>query len=106
MPVTVKVARMTKYADVRHMLFSFQAACFYFLTQMCSKLLYTVRPMNAPSAASTAIPIALAPDPLPLMGFPGILVITQSAIRIIVPPIPTKYHGLRYLLIIGTAQNI
>ena len=57
--------------------------------------------MKAAWNTSIASPRGLTGPPLPVIGLPGILVITNSTIRIIVPPIPIKYHGSPHFLIIG-----
>ena len=64
-----------------------------------------VSPMKAACITSIAIAIGPVGNALPLIGLLGSLVITKSMISTIVPPMPTKYHGLPHLLIIGTTQN-
>jgi hypothetical protein len=54
---------------------------------------------------SIASPRGLMGLPLPVIGLSGILVIANSAISTMVPPMPIKYHGSPHLFIIGTTQN-
>src|SRR3712207_3497717 len=61
-------------------------------------IIAAVRPTNAHCIASTAIPISLTMPPLPVIGFPGILVIIHIAMRTSVPITPTPYHTLPHLL--------
>src|SRR5918912_3142535 len=61
--------------------------------------------MNAACNTSIAIDIGLTGPPLPVIGLPGILVMANSAISTIVPPIPTRYQGNPHFLIVGSVQN-